>query len=386
MKTTLVHYTVREITDGFVYNAFEGKGLFGLGGRLVIQPEYQRNYIYTTGGRDAEVVKSLLAGYPLGLIYFARVGSDRYEVLDGQQRITSFGRFVRGQFAVKDAAGMPQYFSALPPEAQKRITDADILVYECEGTETEIKAWFQTINIAGVPLNTQELLNAVYSGPFVTAGRKEFSNSQNANVQRWCLYIAGAVNRQDIWETALDWVSKGNILDYMAAHRHDTDIREVKTYFGAVLDWVGSVFTMVEKEMKGLDWGRLYEAYHDRPYDPAVVAAKVQTLYADPFVKSRKGVFEFILGGETEPSLLDIRLFDEPTKRVVYEEQTTRAKAAGVSNCPHCAIGTNANRTKIWAIKEMDADHVSARSRGGATTKDNCEMLCASHNRAKGNR
>ena len=386
MKTTLVHYTVREITDGFVYNAFEGKGLFGLGGRLVIQPEYQRNYIYTTGGRDAEVVKSLLAGYPLGLIYFARVGSDRYEVLDGQQRITSFGRFVKGQFAVKDAADMPQYFTALPPEDQQKILDADILVYECEGTEAEIKRWFQTINIAGVPLNAQELANAIYSGPFVTAGRAEFSNRQNANVQMWSAYVAGDVSRQAFWERALDWVSKGQIPDYMAAHRHNADISEVKAYFAAVIGWVAGVFPSVEKEMCGLDWGRLYEEHHSTAYDPAKVAERVRALYADPFVKSRKGVFEFVLGGETDHKILDIRLFDEATKRVVYEAQTSKAKAAGTSNCPLCAVGTNANKTRIWTQKEMDADHVSAWSRGGATTRDNCEMLCASHNRAKGNR
>ncbi|MEG0363265.1 MAG: DUF262 domain-containing protein [Aurantimicrobium sp.] len=185
MKTALNHYTVKELSEGFVYNELEGKGLFGLAGRLTIQPEYQRNYIYADGKRDVAVIESLLKGYPLGLIYFNKVHEDNLEVLDGQQRITSFGRFITGKFAIKDERGMEQYFSGLPQDKQEIILKSEILVYECEGTESEIKEWFKTINTVGVPLNDQELLNAVYSGPFVTAGKAEFSNSQNSNIMKW---------------------------------------------------------------------------------------------------------------------------------------------------------------------------------------------------------
>ena len=257
MITTLKEYTVREIVEGFVYNELEGKGLFGLAGRLTIQPEYQRNYIYADGKRDVAVVTSLLNGYPLGLIYFVKIHDDLYEVLDGQQRITSFGRFVTGKFAIRDENGLEQYFSGLAKDKQDLILDSVILVYECEGTETEIKSWFQTINIAGIPLNSQEMLNAVYSGPFVTLGKEEFSNSQNANVQKWSAYISGSVIRQDFWERALEWVSgnKDSIGGYMSLHRNDLNINEVKAYFMSVIDWVGSVFTDVESEMRGLEWG-----------------------------------------------------------------------------------------------------------------------------------
>ena len=255
MKTTLNTYSVAEITEGFVYNELEGKGLFGLAGRLTIQPEYQRNYIYANGKRDVAVIDSLLKGYPLGLIYFNKVSEDNLEVLDGQQRITSFGRFLTGKFAIKDENGMEQYFSGLSKDKQEKILRSSILVYECEGTESEIKEWFKTINIAGVPLNDQELLNAVYSGSFVTLGKEEFSNSQNANIQKWSAYISGSVNRQEYWERALEWVSKGkeNIGAYMSQHRNDTNIKEVKTYFNTVIEWVSSTFTDVENEMRGLE-------------------------------------------------------------------------------------------------------------------------------------
>jgi hypothetical protein len=166
--------------------------------------------------------------------------------------------------------------------------NSQLLVYECEGSETEIKDWFRTINISGVPLNDQELLNAVYSGPFVTAGKEEFSNSQNANVQKWSAYISGSVNRQDYWERALQWVSKGdgNVGGYMSSHRTDKSINEVKVYFNSVIDWVSSVFVDVESEMKGLEWGRLYETFHDKPYDSAKLSQQIKELYGDPHVKT----------------------------------------------------------------------------------------------------
>ena len=388
MKTTLKKYTVKEVTDGFVYNDFEGKGLFGLSGRLTIQPEYQRNYIYAEKNRDVSVIESLLKGYPLGLIYFNKTADDKLEVLDGQQRITSIGRYITGKFSIMDENDRPQYFATLAKDKQKLIEDSALLVYECEGTESEIKEWFATINISGVPLNLQELHNAVFSGPFVTLGKQEFSNSQNSNIQKWSAYISGSASRQDFWERALDWVAKGQdkLADYMARHRNDTNISEVETYFTTVLDWVESVFPTIENEMKGLEWGRLYETYHSTPYDPAVTAASVRKLYGDPFIKNRKGIFEYILGGGVDSKLIDVRIFDESTKRSTYEKQTTAAKAKGVSNCPLCEIGNEVNKVKIWPISDMDADHISAWSKGGATTASNCEMLCKSHNRAKGNR
>ncbi|MGI6757762.1 MAG: HNH endonuclease family protein [Bacteroidaceae bacterium] len=389
MKTKLrTNITVKDICEGFVYSKLEGKGLFGLSGKLTIQPEYQRNYIYASdnGKREIAVIDSVLKGYPIGLIYFNKVDNDKFEVLDGQQRITSLGRFVTGKFAILDENGHPQYFSGLAANRREEILKTKLLIYECEGTETEIKEWFKTINIVGVPLNDQELLNAVYSGPFVTLAKEEFSNSQNANIQKWSAYIKGTANRQDFLECALDWVSKGNIGEYMSEHRQDTNINELKNYFNSVIDWVSGVFMDVEKEMCGLEWGRLFETYRNQPYNPQKVSEQVHQLYADPYVKSRKGVFEYILGGLTDTKLLDVRVFDDATKRTVYEKQTSEAEKNNTSNCPLCALGHDANKTRIWSLKDMDADHVTAWSKGGATNKANCEMLCKTHNRAKGNR
>lgn len=389
MKTILkTNITVKDVCEGFVYNELEGKGLFGLAGKLTIQPEYQRNYIYASDGgkREMAVIDSVLKGYPIGLIYFNKVSADNLEILDGQQRITSLGRFVTDKFAIKDENGMEQYFGGMAKDKQKRILETKLLIYECEGTESQIKEWFKTINIAGVPLNNQELLNAVYSGPFVTKAKEEFSNSQNANIQKWSTYVSGSANRQEFLECALDWVSKGNIGDYMSKHRKDKSIDELKKYFNTVIDWVSGVFTDVESEMRGLEWGRLYEEYHKKSYSPAKISAEVHKLYGDPYIKNRRGIFEYILGGEKDTKLLDVRVFDEATKRSVYAKQTKEAEAKEKSNCSLCAVGHDANKEKIWNFGEMEADHVSAWSKGGATSAKNCEMLCKAHNRAKGNR
>jgi len=389
MQTDLkTNITVKDLCDGFVYNELEGKGLFGLSGKLTIQPEYQRNYIYASDGgkKEMAVIESVLKGYPIGLIYFNKVSDSSLEVLDGQQRITSLGRFVTDKFAIKDENGLPQNFSGMAQDKKTKILDTSLLIYECEGTESEIKEWFKTINIAGVPLNDQELLNAVYSGPFVTLGKEEFSNSQNANIQKWTAYVKGTANRQEFLECALDWVSKGNIGDYMSRHRFDKNINELKKYFNSVIDWVSSVFTDVENEMRGLEWGRLYEEYHSKSYNPAKVSAEVQKLYGDSYVQNKKGIFEYILGGSRDTKLLNVRVFDEVTKKSVYASQTKKAQTNGESNCPHCAIGHDANKSKLWKLAEMDADHVTAWSKGGGTNIKNCQMLCKSHNRAKGNR
>jgi hypothetical protein len=265
-----------------------------------------------------------------------------------------------------------------------------LLVYECQGTEKEIKEWFKTINIAGVPLTAQELLNSIYSGPFVTKAKAEFSNSQNANLQKWSAYVDGDPKRQKVLEAALAWVSNSQSISidaYMAKHRQRDNINELEAYFTSVIEWVGSVFIAPpEKEMRGLEWGRLYEAYHNKSYDSRRLEAEVARLTGDPAVKTHRGIYEYLLGDSQRPELLSVRVFDDRTKKLAYERQTAKAKAKGVSNCPFCAVGDNSNKTRLYQQKEMDADHVTAWSKGGATDLKNCEMLCITHNRAKGNK
>ncbi len=403
MKTKLnITTTVADVCQGFVYNEFEGKGLFGLSGKLVIQPEYQRNYIYANGKDDVAVIDSLLNGYPLGLLYFVRITKDTtdiapedlftdkdpaiYEVLDGQQRITSFGRFVTGKFPIIGNDGVPHYFKGLAEDLREKILESKLTIYVCEGTESEIKAWFRTINISGKPLNEQEIANATHSGPFVTKARAEYSNSKNSNIQKWSAYIAGDVKRQFFLKTALDWVSKGHIDAYMSQHRYDDTIDELQSYFTSVIDWVSSTFQDVESEMKGLPWGEYYERFHTNAYNPIEVHSKLQELYSDFYVKNRKGCYEFILEGCKSTQLLEIRIFDDVTKKTVYKKQTAQAEANHTSNCPLCALGNDSNAKRIYKQSEMDADHVTAWSKGGATDISNCTMLCKTHNRAKGNK
>lgn len=387
MKAIRKIYTVEEICKGFTYNEAEGKGLFGLSGRLTIQPEYQRNYLYAeqNGAREIAVIESVLKGYPIGLLYFNKVDDEHLEVLDGQQRITSLGRFLTRKFAVV-INGMEQYFDYMAEDLKKKILETELLVYECEGTESEIKEWFKTINIVGLPLEEQEILNAVYCGSFVNKAKEVFSNSQNANVNKWAAFLRGNVKRQAYLHTALEWVSKGNVSGYMSLHRNDDNIREMQTYFDSVIDWASGVFSNIEKEMCGLPWGELYEKYHKQPYDPAKVAAKQRELYEDYYVKNKKGIYEYILGGCQDTRLLEVRCFDEPTKKSVYARQTALAQAQGISNCPHCVQENGANKSKIWKLAEMDADHVTAWSKGGATDVSNCQMLCRTHNILKGNK
>ena len=387
METTLQIYTVKQICEGFTYSETDNKGLYGLAGTLTIQPEYQRNYLYSenNGKNEVAVIDSVIKKYPLGLLYFNKTKDGRLEVLDGQQRITSLGRFCTGKFSYM-LNDVPYKFASLPKDKRELIENTKLLAFICEGEESEIKEWFKIINIGGVKINEQEELNAVYSGPFVSAARHEFSNKEDSRVQKWGAYISGSANRQDFLQEALKWVSKGKIEDYMQEHRSDTNINELKNHFNDVINWVESIFDEVYPQMKGLKWGELYDSFHDNPYNRKEVSQKVKDLLRDQCVQDRKNVFEYVLGGCEDTKLLNIRVFEYSTKLRVYERQTTKAKADGISNCPLCAIGHDANRQKIWKLAEMDADHVEAWSKGGATDESNCQMLCKTHNRAKGNR
>jgi hypothetical protein len=388
MKTELVFYKIEDIVKGFVYNQAEEKPLYGLDGRLTIQPEYQRSYIYAETKMDAAVIESVLRGFPLGLIYFNKVEGNRLEVLDGQQRITSIGRFVKGQLSIKDENKNEQYYHSIAKEKQELIMNTDLLVFECEGTEQEIKDWFRTINIGGIRLNEQEIRNAVYSGSFVSRAKEVFSNKSNSRVQRWSSFVNGSVSRQEFLEKALEWVSGGKdqIDDYMGNHRFDHDITELQNTFFSVIDWADSVFEDVYPEMKGLEWGRLYDEYHSQPFSSQELSKEIKRLYEDPFVERKRGIWEFLLGGGQRPNLLEIRVFDKATIAETYSIQTREAEEKGVSNCPLCSLGEDANKNKIWKREEMDADHVTPWSKSGKTSRENCQMLCRTHNRAKGNK
>lgn len=390
MKTTLhTDWTVGDVSEGFVFDRNEGKGLFGLDGRLTIQPEYQRNYIYGDGKKDVAVVESLLRGYPIGLMYFVKTGPDSYEVLDGQQRITSFARFVTNSWPLSVMwHGKPRHIESLDSSERDALLKTPLTIYVCEGTGAEIEEWFGTINIAGVPLTRQELRNAAYHGPFVSLAREAFSNPSDGNMPRWQTYAPGEPRRQGILETALLWEagSQDKIDEYMSVHRQDTDIRELKDNFDTIIDWIDSVFDYTGKYIQNSEWGRLYRIYHRNAYPRAKVNARVEELMDDPQVTDKRGIFEYILGGEQDPSLLNVRVFDRRTIDAVYRKQTKEAKAKGISNCPLCALGSGPNKTRIYKENEMDADHVTAWSKGGATDEANCQMLCRTHNRAKGNR
>ena len=395
MNATLLEgVTVAEICAGFEYNELEGKGLYGWHGKLTIQPEYQRNYLYAESGgeREIAVIDSVFKGYPIGLLYFNKVG-ERYEVLDGQQRITSLGRYLTGKFTVKDFSGKPKYYTDLDDAQVKNFLETKLTIYVCEGTETEIKEWFKTINIVGIPLNKQEISNSVYSGSFVTAAKAYFSNSQNNQVNVWKSYVKGNVKRQEILRTALEWVVQSfaddDVDKYMSLHRADTNIDELKNYFDAVISWADKTFLKTYKEMCGLDWGNLYESYHEYNFDKTKISAEVEKLYFDEYVTNKPGIFEYVLKflstGEEDAKLLNIRLFGNAEKRKAYDRQTKIALKKKISNCPDCVASKGANAKKIWELKEMEADHVTAWSKGGTTDLSNCQMLCKRHNRLKGN-
>lgn len=360
MEITLRHVTVRELTEG--YEDRQDEGVVGFGGRLDIRPPYQREFIYNDQQRDA-VIDTVWAGYPLNVMYWAARADGSYEVMDGQQRTLSLCQFVNGDFA-----HLMRYFGNLTDDEQAKILDYELTVYVCRGTESEKLAWFRTINIAGERLYDQELLNAVYCGPFVMDAKRYFSKPGCAAYQIGAPYIKGTVNRQDFLETALKWLSEGHVEDYLAVHQHDANAAALWGYFRSVITWVATHFPHVRKEMKGVDWGTLHRLYHDRVWDVAKLEDEVSRLMADSDVTKKAGIYAYVF--DHDERHLSLRAFDDNTRQACYGRQK--------GQCALCG--------KAFELKDMDADHIVPWSKGGKTTPDNCQMLCRECNIRKSNR
>ena len=355
---------IREIVRDYQDN--QENGVKGYGGLLNIRPAFQREFVYKDKQRNA-VIETIMKGAPLGLVCWAKNEDGTYEVIDGQQRTISFCQYVSGAFSIND-----MYFHNLPDDKKEAILDYNVWVCICEGTDSEKLEWFKTINIAGEPLNDQELLNAVYTGAWLSDAKEKFSKTNCVAYKVGEKYVNGTAIRQDFLKTALDWISDGNIADYMAQHQHDKNANELWLYFQNVINWVKCIFGEQNwrKEMKGLNWGKFYNQYHNNQYDAADIEQRVNELMANEEVTEKKGVYEYILSGEDENMAckLSKRTFSSEIKRMVYERQH------GI--CPITG--------EHLPIEDMEADHIIPWWKGGKTVSDNCQMISKTANKRKG--
>jgi len=357
MKITLKKITVEELTKS--YDDKGENGVTGYSGKLDIRPPYQREFVYKDKQREA-VIDTVTKGLPLNSMYWAD-NKGEYEVLDGQQRTISVCQYVSGDFSVDY-----KYFHNLSDEEKKAILDYEMFIYVCDGTDGEKLAWFNTINIAGEKLTKQEVRNAVYSGPWLTDAKKYFSRNTSPGYLKGKQYIKGSPIRQDFLEEAISWISGGKVEDYMSKHQKDKDAKDLWRHFEDVIDWIEENFEEYRKEMKGVNWGELYDKYKDKTYKVKDLEDEVSTLMADYDVSKKAGIYTYVF--TREEKALNIRAFNAKQKREAYE------KSGGI--CPTC-LGD-------FDIDEMEADHILPWSKGGKTDSDNCQMLCKKCNREKG--
>ena len=357
MKIELHQIPIRELVDGYKDN--DEEGVVGYGGRLDIRPKYQREFVYDNKKRD-KVIETVIKGFPLNVMYWVDRGNGTYEVLDGQQRTISICQYVHNVFSFE-----MRYFHTLQSDEQEKIMNYPLMIYICSGSDSEKLAWFETINIAGKELTHQEMRNATYAGSWVSSAKHYFSKKtcQARNIAGD--YLKGSAIRQDYLETAIKWISKGKIEDYMAMHASDPNADELTHYFEQVINWVKVLFPTYREEMKGVEWGKLYNRHKDEQFDSAKLEAETERLMLDDDVTNKRGIYSYLLGeGEC---CLNIRAFSEKMKREVYERQQ------GV--CPHCG--------KKYDITEMEGDHITPWCEGGKTDIENCQMLCRNCNRRK---
>ena len=385
--------TIRQLVEG--YKDSGDNGVVALGGKLNVRPPFQREFVYSPKDRDM-VMKSVYDNLPLNVMYWARNPDGTYEIIDGQQRTISICQFITNDdgygnpIAINFDGRRTQTFATLSEDKQKEILDKyKLQVYVCDGTEDEKLEWFHTINIAGKVMEEQELLNADYTGLWLTSAKAFFSKKDNNqalnyryydNNQRHSLIALNneAANRQALLHLVLGWIIDTNpelypeIKNYMSIHRQDENADELINYYKSVIDWVHDVFgETYYDEMRGLPWGLIYNKYHNGKYNTEEMQKKVADLMADEEVQGKKGIFEYVFDGDKKH--LNLRQFDNNVKRTVY------AKQGGI--CPYCANTENEN--KVWAIDEMEGDHIVPWSKGGKTVPENCQMLCRHHNRVK---
>lgn len=363
MEITLKEITIRQLIEE--YENDEELGVKAYGGRLDVRPAYQREFIYKPEQQQA-VIDTVYKGFPLNVMYWAVKEDNTYELIDGQQRTLSICEFCVSHFSVKlKDWNEARSFTSLQDDEQEKILNYKLTVYLCKGTSSEKLDWFRTINIAGEKLTNQELRNAVYSGSWVMAAKKKFSKTGCVAYKIGNKYLDGSSIRQNYLETAIDWISKGKIDSYMDAHKNDANADELWMYFSAVIDWVNLKFTTYRKEMKGVEWGELYNKYKDGNFDTDALETQIAELMKDSDVQKKSGIYAYVLDGDEHH--LGIRAFDDNTKREVYEEQEGKCKMCG----------------KHFEIEQMEGDHITPWKDGGHTVKENCQMLCKECNRRK---
>ncbi|MBQ8126216.1 MAG: DUF262 domain-containing protein [Kiritimatiellae bacterium] len=365
MKIELHGIRIRELVEGYADDPEQGVRAYG--GRLDVRPPYQREFVYKDKERDA-VISTVMKGFPLNVMYWVRKDDGTFEVMDGQQRTISLCRYFAGDFSWGEIGAVgglgAKFFHRQPEDIQRKFLDYELMVYFCEGTPSEKIDWFRVINIAGLKLTDQEMRNAVYSGPWVTDAKRYFSKSGCVAAKVGAKYLNGSADRQDYLETAIAWwvnsAKDKAIEDYMAIHQGDAEAVELWLHFQKVVNWVETIFPKYRKEMKGLEWGRLYTEYGTGRYNPSELEGAVARLMADKEVQNNKGVYEYLLSGGARKEKLNLRAFDDDEKRIAYELQK------GV--CPKCG--------GHFAFEEMQGDHIVPWSRGGKTVQENCQMLC----------
>lgn len=364
MKIDLHKIKIRDVVEKYKDSAEEG--VVAYGGKLDVRPKYQREFVYKGHQRDA-VIDTVRKGFPLNVMYWVKTRKGNYEVLDGQQRTISIGQYVNGDFSIK-VENKDYFFHNLTDKEQEKILDYELMIYFCEGEAKERIEWFNVINIAGEKLTKQEILNANYTGSWLSDAKLKFSKS---NCAAYLLandggaLLNGSPIRQEYLETAIRWINNEDITGYMAKHQHNKNADELWEYFQEVISWVRKTFTVYRKEMKGIEWGLLYNKYKKAKLDPKKIEKQISELIEDDDVQSLSGIYEYILT-ENE-KYLNLRAFDDKIKRKVYEKQK------GV--CVWCK--------KHFEIEEMEADHIKPWHEGGKTTVENCQMLCKEDNRKK---
>lgn len=409
MKITKCEIKIGDLCKSFDISLYSGsdEDVMCYDGKLNCRPAYQRNYVYDGKAKGSDktkaeqVLDTIFKGYrsrtifPLSIMYWQKMEDGTYQIIDGQQRTLTVLLYHEGGKTLYDG----KMFVGLQPAEKEWFENYPFTVYICEKDENQTEAefeaevleWFTVINIAGVPLTDQELRNATYFGPWVSAIKGKFSNDKSEifkeqyKTESYIKIDKSKMNRQEFLERVLLRRAQNfgmSIEEYMSIHRNDPTDTDLFNYFVTVLNWVKEHFTEYNKDvLYGQEWGRLYNTYHETfNLSKEEVNAKINELVEDDEVEKNDGIVEYILSGYQE-KFLHLRAFDEKTRKRVFLLQGKK--------CPLCEDEKRKNpdldiQVEYDTYKKMEADHLIPWRDGGRTDDErNCCMLCPTHNKHK---
>ena len=381
-------------------------------GDIELNPDYQRDYVYSEK-RASKLIESILMGIPIPTVYLSQEQDETYSVIDGQQRITSFVKYLSNEYKLKDLKELSElnelFFKDLDKEIQRKLKKCSLETIIILKNSSDLKyEIFARLNQGAVSLKPQELRNCIYRGSFnnmiediaknnKTFGilmaqenkrktyqeqilrffaLKDFSSFKSSMLKTMNSYMAfhqnddtGTISKQkQLFNGTIDIIKQVLGNDAFFGYDRDKGIL-ISKFSGSIFDSIVIPFSMFNKHdiMQQADTIRNEitnlkknnEEYKDYTY--ASTGSKKRVIGRIMLVMN-------ILKKYLDSSIdSEQRAFTEDDKKALFKPGYI---------CSYCG-------NEILSIDDAEVDHITPFSLGGKTVLENAQLLHRHCNREK---